>query len=247
MENRLAPSPVNHPLATSIIAAMLITLVITGSLLTQPWQKCASVTQSKTGCLQSEFSLMLTPTQIQSASHKLVIIPPAPPEVQPIEEPIRPADIAPSPPATTISLPIQVHIPQFPDFILPRPESEIEETKSVHHEVGPDQKIPDFVAYQMSAILPKNINPPLPRAPNKTPPRVKNSEGVQFLRFPSRKIIIQDGDNLWSISNRIYGAGRQYIQIFEANKDVITSPHRIFPGQVLALPTDMADSNSVTE
>jgi len=52
---------------------------------------------------------------------------------------------------------------------------------------------------------------------------------------PSR-VIIQPGDNLWTIARHIYGRGIQYTIIYEANRDQIRDPDLIYPGQVFATP-----------
>lgn len=50
--------------------------------------------------------------------------------------------------------------------------------------------------------------------------------------------IISKGDNLWRISQRIYGAGYRYTVIYGANKDQIRNPNLIYPGQVFVLPNE---------
>ncbi len=52
---------------------------------------------------------------------------------------------------------------------------------------------------------------------------------------PSR-IVIQPGNNLWRISREVYGKGRLFTVIWEANRDQIKNPNRIYPGQILAAP-----------
>jgi LysM domain len=47
---------------------------------------------------------------------------------------------------------------------------------------------------------------------------------------------IQPGDNLWVISRSIYGEGRQYTILYEANKALIKNPQLIYPGQIIATP-----------
>jgi nucleoid-associated protein YgaU len=49
-------------------------------------------------------------------------------------------------------------------------------------------------------------------------------------------IIIRRGDSLWRIARRNYGRGIKYHAIFDANRDLIRNPHRIFPGQVFVIP-----------
>ena len=49
-------------------------------------------------------------------------------------------------------------------------------------------------------------------------------------------VIIQPGNNLWSIASRVYGSGLRYTDIFEANSDQIRDPNLFYPGQVFGLP-----------
>jgi nucleoid-associated protein YgaU len=50
------------------------------------------------------------------------------------------------------------------------------------------------------------------------------------------RVVIQPGNNLWRISKVIYGDGKKYSMIFEANKDLIRDPDMIFPGQIFETP-----------
>ena len=49
-------------------------------------------------------------------------------------------------------------------------------------------------------------------------------------------ITVQPGYTLWAISKGWFGDGVEYVQIFEANRDLIRDPNLIYPGQVFALP-----------
>ena len=51
------------------------------------------------------------------------------------------------------------------------------------------------------------------------------------------KITIQPGNTLWRLSRDLYGAGRNYTVIFEANRSQIRNPHLIYPGQILTAPS----------
>jgi nucleoid-associated protein YgaU len=44
------------------------------------------------------------------------------------------------------------------------------------------------------------------------------------------------GDNLSKIAQHCYGDARQWTRIFDANRDQLSDPDRIFPGQVLRIP-----------
>jgi nucleoid-associated protein YgaU len=47
---------------------------------------------------------------------------------------------------------------------------------------------------------------------------------------------VQSGDSLSKIAKRVYGDANKWHTIFDANRDKITNPDLIHPGQVLTLP-----------
>ena len=47
---------------------------------------------------------------------------------------------------------------------------------------------------------------------------------------------VASGDNLSKISKQFYGDANKYQQIFEANRPMLSSPDKIYPGQVLRIP-----------
>jgi nucleoid-associated protein YgaU len=47
---------------------------------------------------------------------------------------------------------------------------------------------------------------------------------------------VEHGDTLSAISSKVYGDANKYEQIFEANKPMLKSPDRIYPGQKLVIP-----------
>ncbi len=51
-----------------------------------------------------------------------------------------------------------------------------------------------------------------------------------------RKLVIQPGNNLWKLSREVYGKGRMYTIIYDANRDQLKNPNRIYPGQILTAP-----------
>ncbi|AFJ48501.1 peptidoglycan-binding protein LysM [Shimwellia blattae] len=52
----------------------------------------------------------------------------------------------------------------------------------------------------------------------------------------SQMYTVKPGDTLSAISKHVYGDANQYNKIFEANKPMLTSPDKIYPGQVLRIP-----------
>ena len=47
---------------------------------------------------------------------------------------------------------------------------------------------------------------------------------------------VQKGDTLVKIAKNYYGDPSLYMTIFEANKDLLKDPNKIFPGQKLRIP-----------
>ena len=47
---------------------------------------------------------------------------------------------------------------------------------------------------------------------------------------------VQKGDNLSKIAKNLLGDANAWKQIFEANRDVLDNPDKIFPGQTLTIP-----------
>jgi nucleoid-associated protein YgaU len=52
----------------------------------------------------------------------------------------------------------------------------------------------------------------------------------------SRYYTVVRGDTLSAISKTQYGNANAYMKIFEANKPMLSSPDKIYPGQVLRIP-----------
>ncbi len=48
--------------------------------------------------------------------------------------------------------------------------------------------------------------------------------------------VIKSGDTLWGIAAEFLGNGSKYPEIFEANREVIEDPDKIFVGQKIRIP-----------
>lgn len=70
----------------------------------------------------------------------------------------------------------------------------------------------------------------------------KSAERVHVISEASESVTlpqnykIQKGDNLWSLAERFYGAGKYYKRIFSANKNVIKDPDKIYYDEVIIIP-----------
>lgn len=51
---------------------------------------------------------------------------------------------------------------------------------------------------------------------------------------------IQKGDTLWRVAEIYYQDGSRYKEIFEANREVIKDPDKIYPGQMIRIPNFVA-------
>lgn len=49
-------------------------------------------------------------------------------------------------------------------------------------------------------------------------------------------VTVLDGENLYKIAQRVYGSGRKYLELYEANKEILKDPNLIRAGQVLKVP-----------
>ncbi|MGD8347568.1 MAG: LysM peptidoglycan-binding domain-containing protein [Lysobacterales bacterium] len=47
---------------------------------------------------------------------------------------------------------------------------------------------------------------------------------------------VTSGETLWKIAEERLGDGSRYMEIFEANRDVLENPDHILPGQELKIP-----------
>ena len=48
---------------------------------------------------------------------------------------------------------------------------------------------------------------------------------------------VRKGDTLWGIAEKTLGNGARHKEIFEANRPMLSDPDKIYPGQVLRIPS----------
>lgn len=68
-------------------------------------------------------------------------------------------------------------------------------------------------------------------------PDFSNVQSGSSSTAPAEKIYeVKAGDSLSKIAKREYGNANEWNRIFEANKDILKDPDKIFPGQKLKIP-----------
>ena len=65
-----------------------------------------------------------------------------------------------------------------------------------------------------------------------------NAQTVPASNVPVEYYLIKSGDTLSRIAKQHYGDANQYPRIFDANREVIEHPDKIFPGQKIRIPRD---------
>ncbi len=78
------------------------------------------------------------------------------------------------------------------------------------------------VADDLTAPAPKPVEAEKPAEPE------EKSEIYEIVR----------GDTLGGIAKKYYGKASAYMKIFEANRDIIDDPNKIYPGQKIRIPLD---------
>ncbi|AZG76727.1 LysM peptidoglycan-binding domain-containing protein [Methylocystis rosea] len=79
---------------------------------------------------------------------------------------------------------------------------------------------------------------PAPDALKKTAAATPNEPAAAGSSATETFYVVKPGDTLWKIAEEHYGAGKgaKYMEIFEANRPMLTDPDKIQPGQRLRIP-----------
>jgi len=68
-------------------------------------------------------------------------------------------------------------------------------------------------------------------------PDFSNVKGGSSSTAASSKVyVVVSGDSLSKIAQREYGDANQWPRIYEANRDLLKDPDKIYPGQKLRIP-----------
>jgi nucleoid-associated protein YgaU len=72
------------------------------------------------------------------------------------------------------------------------------------------------------------------------------SEPLPEASLTSQKYVVGKNDTLQKISKKFYGTTKKWTKIYEANKDVLKGPDKVYPGQTLNIP-DAAETKPTAE
>jgi nucleoid-associated protein YgaU len=105
--------------------------------------------------------------------------------------------------------------------------------------VGLSGECESGAAMQKCVLLAGNVEGVIDVYANKMtirPPEGGGEEKAEPAEEPVEFYTIRSGDTLGKIARQYYGDAMQYPRIFEANREVIEDPDKIYPGQRIRIP-----------
>jgi len=103
-------------------------------------------------------------------------------------------------------------------------------TRVFELELGPSNK----TKASCPAITPLNaVNPEESQTVQETQSEAQSPEA----NLSFEKYTVAKNDTLQKISQKFYGTTKRWMKIYEANKDVLHGPNKLYPGQVLSIPS----------
>ena len=98
----------------------------------------------------------------------------------------------------------------------------------------------------------KGKKAPAPDAPKQSAeaaPQAEEKPAAEGAAAAETFYVVKAGDSLWKIAEAHYGAGKgaRYMEIFEANRPLLTDPDKIYPGQRLRIPGAAGDASAAGE
>lgn len=114
----------------------------------------------------------------------------------------------------------------------------IEENATNGLDVSVEVKLKQYRDYSTKTVA---IKTTVKHNDSKGTPVVKKTATVKTTRPATtapkvRTYTVKKGDTLWGIAKKYYGNGAKYPTIYNANKDKIKNPNRIYVGQVFTIP-----------
>ena len=112
----------------------------------------------------------------------------------------------------------------------------IQDNKLFIQGVAPSEQAKNKVWDQIKQVSPnwaQELTADISVDPNAKPAQ---AQGASVSGGQLRTYTVKPGDSLSKISKQLYGNANEYMKIFEANRDVLSDPDKISPGQTLKIP-----------
>ena len=112
----------------------------------------------------------------------------------------------------------------------------IQDNKLFIQGVAPSEQAKNKVWDQIKQVNPnwaQELTADISVDPNAKPAQ---AQGASVSGGQQRTYTVKPGDSLSKISKELYGNANEYMKIFEANRDVLSDPNKISPGQTLKIP-----------
>ena len=109
--------------------------------------------------------------------------------------------------------------------------------KVVIQEFQPEHRTNFFIPFTITLQRVVQITKQVPKeAVDKTAEAIKTEQQKEKQNTESKSYTVKAGDTLSKIAKNQYGDANEWDKIYQANKDVLTSPHKIQIGQVIKIP-----------
>jgi LysM repeat protein len=112
----------------------------------------------------------------------------------------------------------------------------IQDNKLFIQGVAPSEQAKNKVWDQIKQVSPnwaQELTADISVDPNAKPAQ---AQGASVSGGQQHTYTVKPGDSLSKISKELYGNASEYMKIFEANRDVLSDPNKISPGQTLKIP-----------
>lgn len=90
-----------------------------------------------------------------------------------------------------------------------------------------------IVAQEIKIYTTSELKISTPQAPRPAPKKETKKTATES---KTRTYTVRSGDCLWRIAQKFLGSGSRYTEIYNLNRDKISNPNLIYPGQVLRIP-----------
>lgn len=208
----------------------LLILLVAGVIAVVVWDKSTTPSPHRTARVPRN---LVTPVSARDEVPTVKRTPPADTRepITPVQPPSRPPEEGPPP-----SKPSEEELPPS------RPVPDPVETDVVEAVFGPTKPSTPNVIEEATTDI--EIPTRLP-APEKEPAPTAKTETTEQTDWP-KTYVVKPGDNLWNIATQLYGSGKKWRLIQEANKDKLAEGDNLKVNMILVIPRDTEGPTGTT-